>query len=599
MRRQILILAAILTLAGCTDTPPRKILESPVPVPGAAIAKLSLVAFDSCDRLLTDLRAATRRSVGPYGLPGNEPVPVNASIAGARADSAAKAPAYSGTNVHEIGADEPDIVKTDGKRIVTVDQGTLRVIDPATHTQTGRLELGTDSAAQLLLAGDHALVLSSRWGGMTATARTRTYKLPAGDAELILVDLSGTPRILSRYTGEGRVLDARQTGNVARVVLSSTPRIDFPYADGDPDDLLRDNRRAITVAPLDAWLPSWQVTTGTAVTSGRVGCDAVSRPASYSGAGMLTLLTFDLTADAFTDGSPVGVVSDGDIVYGTPTSLYVANNQDWSFTARSNSGAPDTEIFKFTLPDAGKPELAASGRVPGSLLNQYAMSEWDGRLRVATTSASSGPSSSAVRVLADSGGKLVQTGIVDGLGKNERIYAVRFFGPRGYVVTFRQTDPLYALDLSDPAAPRVTGELKITGYSAHLQQVGDNLLVGIGQEASTAGVREGTQVSLFDVTGSPRRIGQHVVPDSASNVEYDPHALLWWPAASLLVVPVSGRSEGALAFRVDAAGLRLAGQINGLVNRSLVIGDDLWTLGKGGMTAYRLSTLDQIATLRF
>ncbi|GIM88580.1 beta-propeller domain-containing protein [Paractinoplanes toevensis] len=598
MRRRILIFTAILTLAGCTDAPPRKILESPVPVPGAAIAKLSLVAFDNCDRLLTDLRAATRRSVGPYGLPGSDAFPENAMATGARVDAAAaKATTYSGTNVHEIGADEPDIVKTDGRRIVTVQGGALRVIDPATRALTGRLELGNVSTAQFLLAGDHALVLTSGYGRTDG----RVYKMaPPGDAELLLIDLSGPPRIISRFVGSGQVVDARQTGSVARVVLSSTPRIKFPYyPDGDADALLRRNRQAISAAPIDAWLPSWQVTTGTAVTSGRVGCDAVSRPASYSGAGMLTLLTFDLAADALTDGSPVGVVSDGDLVYGTPTSLYVANNQDWQVNAlpAADPAELDTEIFKFALPAAGKPELAASGRVPGSLLNQYSMSEWDGRLRVATTTSTA----SAVRVLADSGGKLVQTGVVDGLGKNERIYAVRFLGPRGYVVTFRQTDPLYSLDLSDPAAPRVTGELKITGYSAHLQQVGDDLLVGVGQEAGTDGVRQGTQVSLFDVgdPASPRRLAQHVVPQSVSDAEFDPHALLWWPATGLLVVPIKGAVEGALALRVDAGGLHEAGKISGYVDRSLVIGSDLWTLGESGMTAFDLSTLDQRATVRF
>ncbi|GIF25001.1 putative secreted protein with C-terminal beta-propeller domain [Actinoplanes tereljensis] len=581
MRRRILLCATILVLAGCSEAPP-----SPPPRKAPV---LNLVAFDTCDRLLTDLRAATRLSVGPYGLPGSGSFPENAAVFGARADSAmpaAKTQAYSGTNVHEAGADEPDVVKTDGRRIVAVSRGTLRVIDPATRALTGRLDLGTGAAAQVLLSGDHALVLSARY---SSSIDGRAYEMASGDAEVILVDLSGPPRIISRYRGVGRVVDARQTGSVARVVLSSTPRIDFPYATDNTDDLLRDNRQAITAAPLDAWLPSWQVITGTAISSGRVDCSAVSRPKTYSGAGMLTLLTFDLAADALTDGSPVGVVSDGDLVYGTPTSLYVAN-QDWQ-----GGDSADTEIFKFALPDVGKPELAASGRVPGSLLNQYSMSEWDGRLRVATTAGSA----SAVRVLTDSGGKLVQTGVVDGLGKNEQIYAVRFIGPRGYVVTFRQTDPLYSLDLSDPAAPRVTGELKITGYSAHLQQVGDDLLVGVGQEASTSGVRQGMQVSLFDVSASPRRVGQHVVPQSVSDAEFDPHALLWWPATSLLVVPVKGASEGALAYRVDAGGLQLAGKISGYVNRSLVIGNDLWTLGDNEMTAYDLSTLDRIKALNF
>ena len=107
-------------------------------------------------------------------------------------------------------------------------------------------------------------------------------------------------------------------------------------------------------------------------------------------------------------------------------------------------------------------------------------------------------------VLAERDGRLVQTGIADGLGKGEQIYSVRFIGARGYVVTFKQTDPLYSLDLSDPAKPAVTGELKITGYSAHLQPVGENRLIGIGQEADRNGMTKGTQISLFDVSDPAR-----------------------------------------------------------------------------------------------
>ncbi|OON33252.1 hypothetical protein BSA16_01360, partial [Micromonospora sp. Rc5] len=88
---------------------------------------------------------------------------------------------------------------------------------------------------------------------------------------------------------------------------------------------------------------------------------------------------------------------------------------------------------------------------------------------------------------------------VTGLGRGERIHSVRYLGPTGHVVTFRRTDPLYTLDLTDPAAPRVTGELKITGYSAYLHPAGPGRLLGVGQEADADGRAQGLQVSLFDV----------------------------------------------------------------------------------------------------
>src|SRR5690606_24107857 len=152
-----------------------------------------------------------------------------------------------------------------------------------------------------------------------------------------------------------------------------------------------------------------------------------------------------------------------------------------------------TEIYKFDTTTT-PPRFVGGGRVPGHLINQYAMSEWDGRLRVAATTEGrdGGQSQSGVYVLAPKDGQLVQVGAVEGLGLGERIYAVRFIGPIGYVVTFRQTDPLYTVDLRDPTAPVVRGALKIPGYSAYLHPVDDTRLIGVGQDATDSGQILGT-----------------------------------------------------------------------------------------------------------
>jgi hypothetical protein len=199
------------------------------------------------------------------------------------------------------------------------------------------------------------------------------------------------------------------------------------------------------------------------------------------------------------------------------------------------------------------------------------------------------------------------------LGRGERIYSVRFIGPVGYVVTFRQTDPLYTLDLSDPSKPRVVGELKITGFSSYLHPAGNTRLIGVGQDADLDGRVQGTQVSLFDVSNpaTARRLDAFALAGGNSEAEYDPHAFLYWPAEQLLVVPMWAESAldgslqptdkpvfgGALVLRLDGNRLMKLGFISHAaagvtayqrdpsVRRSLVIGDTLWTISGSGAMA--------------
>ena len=253
----------------------------------------------------------------------------------------------------------------------------------------------------------------------------------------------------------------------------------------------------------------------------------------------------------------------------------------------------------------------------------------DRALRVASTDepqwfngVQTGEAQSYVTVLHAGSGPLTPLGRVGGLGKGERIYAVRFAGDKGYVVTFRQVDPLYTLDLSHKTDPRVLGQLKIEGFSAYLHPISDKLLLGVGQDATAQGRTLGTQLSLFDVGDlrDPKRLAvASLGGNSSSDAEFDPHAFLYWQPSQLAVIPLqtfgnTGTTfSGAVGFHVGAASLAEAGRIThpnpdptpgdaGFtppIGRSIVIGDRLYTLSYAGLEASRLDTLAPLAFAPF
>ncbi|ROP41113.1 beta-propeller domain-containing protein [Saccharothrix texasensis] len=607
-------------------------------VPPIEAVPVELVAFDTCETALAGLREAIAPHVGVYGLGGHRYLTkadgdvamesqVDARAGSAQRDSAA-VPEHSKTNAHEAGVDEPDLVKTDGRRVVTVADGKLRVLDVATRRLTGTLDVPAGHSTQLLLHEDRALLIGAGQGlagrGIVADGPAEVY---AEDSSVTLVDLSGAPRILGTLTVDGRYVDARQVGGVVRVVVHSGPRLPWVYPTdtrGEAESLIA-NRELVATAPIEAWLPRYELSdAGGARSEGTlVACDRVSHPEEHSATSMLSVLTFDFPGE-LGSGDAVTIMADGDAVYGTGTSLYVADDHHLRpMTRFAPTTSASTAIHQFDVSQPGPPKHVASGRVMGTLLNQYSLSEHQGHLRVATTTGDApgipeqAPvTQSAVTVLKRDGATLAQVGKVDGLGVGERIYSVRFAGPVGYVVTFRQVDPLYTLDLSDPANPRRVGELKITGYSAYLHPAGDGKLIGVGQEATERGRTTGTQVSLFDVSdpAKPAKVAGHHLPGASSEVEFDPHAFLHWPARDLVVLPVTGSgagepaatSSGLLVLRLGDAAFSALGTVRHEqsaydpgIRRALVIGDDLWTVSAAGVGVDRIDGLARQAWVPF
>lgn len=428
------------------------------------------------------------------------------------------------------------------------------------------------------------------------------------------------------------------------------------HAQVDGDDRFDALRGLIAETTIDDWLPlAFTVDAAGERVSPVVACNRVSRPGERAGFGVTSVLSVDLDQPDAPRDDPA-VVTGAGVVYAGTDALYVTTPNPGVFFGRggedvavavtdegeaatsaadtdgrigqramgleaADDGREATQVHRFDISDAtGPATYRASGRVYGTPLNQFSLSAHQGHLRVATTErpVDGGDIVNHLYVLgegtdADGDAALQITGRIEDLAPTERIYAARYQGERGFLVTFRQVDPLFTLDLSDPAAPALLGELKIPGFSTYLHPLGADHLIGIGQSATDEGAITGMQLSLFDVSdlADPQLAYAEPLGDGYSEALYDHHAFTYWAPESLLMVPVwrwddrdATEQSGLELFRVDTeTGFAGSGFIDhsdlrpdlgygGEVRRSLVIGDVIYSISEHGIKA---NTIDDLA----
>ena len=505
-----------------------------------------LVSFADCETLLGHLRTWAAERVGPWGF---RPRPYWAYVdyvveeAGEPGDSSAFGHAelvegvdFSGTNVQEADVDEADIVKTDGRRIFTLSSGRLVVVDVAERRVLGSTRVAPGWWPELFLEDDAVLLIqaardSSPYGYGTVVQR---------------IDLhDGVPEVVETMYIDGGYVSARSINGTARLILRSRPLFGAQFV--EPESLEAEpaaaeaNRSAVLASTLDDWLPRYTLddSDGTRQQGRLTPCDRVHPPTQYSGFGVTTVLSVPVDG-SIDPAAATSVVAPGDVVYASVGSLYVSTFT-WIDPFRFEGDEAQlrnrrrTNIHRFDISDPRQAVYAASGDVPGYIHNQFSLSEHAGHLRVVSTV----DAESHVWILRESDGRLTEVGHVGDIGRGEEVQSVRFAGDVGYVVTFRQIDPFYTVDLSDPHNPSVLGELKIPGFSSYLHPVGNGLVLGVGADGDESGRITGAKVSLFDVSdlAEPREVAVWTAP-GWSGVGWDHRAFLWWAPESLAVIPI-------------------------------------------------------------
>ena len=551
-----------------------------VPSPGTIeLANASLVLADDCDSLLESYVDRGLDLVTAYGWGGGEIIMFadqGGALTDAQRSTSASAPLPSavrstnnetGTNVQETGVDEPDVVKVAGDTLFRIQDNVLTTYDVTGDEpqQLSSLQLPDLRDGEILVSGDRVIVLGHLGRGYQSYEST--------GARVVVIDASraGTPQIVDQIDYTATISAARLHGDVVRVVLDTgLPELDFqqPYGKHTEKDAEEHNRELVRDTTLADWLPTQDGEPA-------VDCEDVALPAMDTQLGTTTVVTFEA---AVVEPVTTAVATSAVTSYFSTDRFYLAAGASpagwWGdigplidcIDRCAPSGYDgSTELFAFAL-DGTDTTFVAAGSVEGQVRDRWSMDYSGGALRVALGATNETGNFNSVVTMQETDATLTEIGRVDKLGVNEEIKSVRWFDTLAIVVTFRQTDPLYAIDLTDAGEPRLMGELKIPGFSEYLHPLGEMRLIGVGQDASSTGMTRGAQAALFDVTDltQPRQLDVVKYPKhSMAGAGMDPRQFTWLPdrRTALTVVSQGWRGRTGWVSVLSLAGGTLSNRM--------------------------------------
>lgn len=550
---------------------------------------------------------------------------------------------FSETNVQVEGVDEADIVKTDGQYIYFVDGGELHVVDATPASGLEELDSvnfdGDFSPNEMFVDGDR-LVLIGQYYGPTlypweddAVIAKQDVMFGGTVTRVLIYDISNKEdlEVVRDVEFDGYYESSRKIDEMVYVVSN-----EYNYYWGDPaileEEIVPLYRDGDEVAPM--------------ARCGEIGY----LPGPREDANFINIMGIDISDD---DSELVNevVLGNGGEIYSSRDNMYIASAR-YSWWGWEDFDE-ETVVHKFEL---GTDDISykGEGKVPGAILNQFSMDEYDGNFRIATTTGHVWDDNSTNNVyILDEDLELI--GSLEGLAPGETIYSVRFMGERGYMVTFKKIDPLFVFDLSDPSAPKVLGKLKIPGYSDYLHPFDEDHLIGFGKDATDGSEDEvawrdldfawfqGIKVAMFDVSDVENPVELHKIEigdrGTSSELLYNHKALLFDKAKGIMAFPVTVHEipedvkndpstpantygdpvfQGAYVYDVSVAdGFDLRGTISHYdegeiedkagyywygdsdIKRILYIGDYFYTVSSAMLKSSRMSDLADVDELEF
>ncbi len=532
---------------------------------------------------------------------------------------------YSKTNVQVDNVDEADIVKTDGNYIYYVTGNKVFIVDSKELKIISDIKIREDKKGfnpreifinndKLIVLGnfyeyeevvnrndyeeDMAEVENAKMAVYSDTARITSTNL----AKAIVYDISNkeTPKIIREVGLDGNYMNSRMIGDNVFIISRKA----VYYYDGiEEEELLPRVQDSITEQKTRS-----------------IDCTDIAYFIGTDDKNYMLIGGFNIN-----NNEEISV----ETFFGASEDVYASeNNLYLSQTVYDNNWNANTTIYKFSL-TGSQIVLQAKGEVEGYLNNQFSMDEYEGNLRLATTYTIR---EGEEEIVGDADGvpitkvpeikysnrlyvldkNLKEIGRIDDLAKDEQIYSVRFIGKIGYIVTFKQIDPLFVIDLSDPTNPQIKGELKIPGYSSYLHPYDENHIIGIGYNTKSNGhggiTNDNMKMSMFDVSDveNPKEmfsidIGTEYVH---SEILYNHKSLFYKKSDNLIGFPVSYDSQNRLEiFKIDLEnGFEKYAEIlnnkdfNG-IERAIYIEDTLYTLHYNGIISYNLITFEKLNEL--